>query len=85
MKDIYKTDYIGKLEVKKDDRGVLIKLGMQIPEKPVIIYAELEGEKLLKFLKKELRDRDLSPYNYSSIQLVYPASCTNQSRKCCDK
>lgn len=85
MMDIYKAEYIGQLKVERKVNGYLITLGMQIPEKPISIYAELEGDALLKFIKNELQHRDLSPYNYSGIQLTYPASCNNQIRKCCEK
>lgn len=85
LKDIYNADYIGKLNVTKELNGFLIKLGMNNPDAPIMIYTELQGDKLLKFLKKDLRDRNLSPYFFGNISLVYPTNCNNQeNRKCCD-
>lgn len=40
---------------------------MNVPEYPIVIYTELKGDKLLKFLKKELRDRNLSPEFFGNI------------------
>ena len=85
MKDIYNADYVGKLTVTKELNGFLIKLGMNTPEAPIIIYTELTGDKLLKFIRKELRDRNLSPRFFGNVSLVYPSNCNNQvNRKCCD-
>lgn len=86
MKDIYNADYIGKLKVEEIGEGFLIKIGMQTPEVPITIYTEEKGDKLIKFLKKELRDRNLDPHYFGSISLVYRAVCNNvQNKKCCDK
>lgn len=84
MKNIYKADYIGKLMVVKEPKGFLIKLGIPTPETPIILYSELEGEQLIKFLEKDLRDRNISPNFFGSIQLTYPVGCNNVNRKCCD-
>lgn len=84
MKDIYKADYVGKLQVTKQNKGFLIELGMNTPEAPIVIYVELTGDKLLKFLKKELRDRNLSPRFFGNISLVYINNCNQTYKKCCD-
>ena len=87
MKDIYKADYIGKLSVSKESsNGYLIKLGLSFPEAPVTIYIETDDDtKLIKFLRKELRDRHLNPQFFGSISLVYPAANNNCIKnKCCD-
>lgn len=85
MKDIYKAEYRGKLKVTQELNGYLIELGMLTPETPIVIYTELQGDKLKKFLKDELRNRQLSPENYGYISLVYPTSCKPINTKCCDK
>lgn len=84
FRNIYNADYIGKLKVEKKGNGILINIGMQVPEYPIIIYSELKGEALLKFIKEELYNRDLSPNNYGTLSLVYPNDCTNRNRRCCD-
>lgn len=85
LRTIYNADYVGKLQVTKEYDGFLIKLGMSFPEAPIVIYTELNGDKLIKFLKKELRDRNLSPHFFGYISLVYPDDCNNKRTKCCDK
>lgn len=85
LRDIYKAEYIGKLEVTDEGKGFLIKLGMATPEVPIIIYTELKGDKLKKFLKKDLRDRKLLPHDYGYVQLAYFTNCSPVNRKCCDK
>ena len=85
IKDIYNAEYIGKLKVTKAGNGYLIQLGMDVPEYPISIYAELEGDKLIKFLKEELHNRHLSSAYFSSIQLVYKALCQPVNTKCCDQ
>lgn len=86
MKNIYKADYIGKLEVLKKPEGFLIKIGIPTPEAPIILYTELKGDKLIEFLEKDLRDRKLSPHFFGTIKLAYPVGCNNHvNRKCCDK
>ena len=57
---------------------------MSFPEAPITIYTELTGDKLLKFLKKELRDRNLSPEFFGTISLTYFNHCNNKRTKCCD-
>ena len=84
LRDIYKSDYIGKLKVSVD-KGYTIQLGMGTPEAPITIYAELQDEDFKKFLKKELRDRHLHPNNFGSIQLYYPHTCNHKNKKCCDQ
>lgn len=84
MKDIYKADYIGKLKVTKYEKGFLVQLGLGTPEVPINIYTELDNDALIKFLRKELRDRRLSPRNFGYISLVYPTTCNPINRKCCD-
>lgn len=85
MKDIYKADYVGKLVVTQELNGFLIKLGMNTSEAPIVIYTELKGDDLIKFIKKDLRDRNLSPRFFGNLSLVYPCICNNQiNRKCCD-
>lgn len=86
LKDIYKADYIGKLEITKDSYGYLIKLGVQTPEAPISLYIETnDDKKLISFIKKDLRDRNLNPRFFGNISLVYPdinPKCIN--KKCCD-
>lgn len=85
MKDIYNAEYKGKLKVEQKLNGFLIEIGMLTPEAPIVIYTELTGDKLKKFIKDELRNRQLSPENFGYISLVYKTSCKPINTKCCDK
>lgn len=83
LMDIYHRKYIGKIDIKKlDPIGYCIKLGMQTPNQPITIYAELEDDKFLKFLKQDLKDRRFNLIYFGELQLRYPADCWPRSRKC---
>lgn len=86
--DIYKKEYIGKITIQKlHSVGYCIRLGMNTPENPIIIYAELDDQKFLKFLKKELIDRRFNLLHQGELQLTYPYECypINKSCNCNDK
>lgn len=85
--DIYDAYYIGKLKVKKLPVGYEVRLGMNTPECPYIIYAELEDEKFLKFLREELRNRKLDMVFYGKLFKTMPPECNviNKACSCNDK
>lgn len=85
MKDIYEAEYIGKLKVEKIGKGFAIKLGLNIPEHPLTIYTELEGDDLIKFIKQELYNRHLISNDYYHIQRVYKVPCQPINKKCRDE
>ncbi len=77
--DIYKKEYIGKMEIQKlDPVGYHISLGMQV--RPLIMHAELDDQKFLKFLKRELIDKRFNLVHYETLQLTYPIN-----KSCNDK
>ena len=84
FRDIYKAEYKGKLKVEEQLNGYLIEIGMLTPEAPIVIYTELKGDKLKKFIKDEIRNRQLSPENYGYIQTEYPTLCKPINTRCCD-
>lgn len=92
IKDIYKAEYKGKLHIEKlQPQGYCITFGMQIPEKPCTIYAELDDEAFKKFLRKELNARRSTWLAYGVLKLQLPfdphkrdtscktCSCTNDN------
>lgn len=86
--DIYHKKYIGKIVIEKlNPIGYYIKLGMDHSHQPIIIYAELEDDKFLKFLKQELKDRRFNLVYYGKLQLTYPYDCNpiNTACSCHDK
>lgn len=83
--DIYKKQYIGKIKIQKlDPIGYSIHLGLHVPERPLVIYAELEDSKFLKFLRQELKTRRLDSVHYGELNLIYPSKnteCICQQKK----
>lgn len=88
LRDIYKSQYIGKLKVSKlKPQGYEIRLGMNTPECPYIIYAELDDSSFLKFLYNELRSRKLDRVFYGKLFKTMPPECNiiNKACSCNDK
>lgn len=70
--DIYGKRYTGKLEITKlHPVGYYIKFGMDRTDKPTVIYAELEDNKFLKFLKRQIKDMRLNLIYYGILKLAY--------------
>lgn len=81
--DIYHRQYIGKIRIQKlDPIGYSVQLGLQTPDKPITIYAELEDAEFLKFIKQDLRDRRFNLIYFGELQLRYPTDCAPRSNKC---
>lgn len=88
LRAIYNAEYIGKLKVRKlDPIGYEIRLGMNTPECPDIIYAELEDQDFLNFLDEELKHRRINTILYSTLLKTMPPECNsiNTSCSCNDK
>lgn len=86
--DIYNRKYIGKLNIQKlDPVGYSVKFGMDTPLQPITIYAELEDNEFLKFIKQEIKSRRFNLLFYGELKLEYPYDCTpiNSECKCHDK
>lgn len=84
--DICKAQYVGKLKIKEYPEGWLINIGMGVPEAPITIYTEIkDDEKLIKFIKTDLRNRRISPHDFGAISTTYFNNDTCLKRKCCDK
>lgn len=83
FRDIYHKRYLGKLDIEKlEPVGYCIKLGMDHPNQPITIYAELEDEKFLKFLKQELKDRRFNLVYYGKLNLLHPYDCNPRNTAC---
>lgn len=81
--DIYNVEYIGKIKIEKlKPYGYLIKLGLNSPECPYIIYAELKDKEFLEFLRKELRDMKLTSVFYGKLEKIMPPECNVVNRAC---
>lgn len=83
IQEIFNKIYTGKIHVTKlDPAGYSIKLGLSTPEQPVTIYAELEDEPFLKFLKEELKGRLYHLIYYGKLDLVNPYDCAPRKTSC---
>lgn len=81
--DIYKVKYIGKLTVKKlTPFGYQVSLGMNTPECPIVIYAELKDKEFLRFLKEELRSRRLDMVSYGKLSKTMRPECNTINKAC---
>lgn len=81
--DIYKAKYIGKLKVEKlSPFGYQVSLGMNTPECPYIIYAELKDKEFLKFLREELRQRKFDMVFYGKLFKTMPPECNTINKAC---
>lgn len=86
--EIYNSIYLGKLWVTKlDPIGYQIKIGLNTPEAPRVIYAELEDDKFLEFLQKEIKDMKLNTVFYGKLFKTAEPECivVNKSCSCNDK
>lgn len=82
--NIYNKVYIGKISIQKlDPVGYCVRLGMDRPNKPTVIYAELEDDKFLKYLKEQIKSMNVHLTNYGELSLVQPFDkCkSNESRR----
>lgn len=83
LMDIYKAEYVGKLKViKLCPIGYEIQLGMNTPECPDIIYAELEDDEFLEFLKNELQHRRFNTIFYGKLFKTMPLECDTINKAC---
>lgn len=88
FRTIYNAEYTGKIKVKKlFPYGYEIQLGMNTPECPDTIYAELEDNKFLEFLKEELRHRRFNTIFYGKLNKTMAPECNiiNKACSCNDK
>lgn len=82
--DIYHKKYIGRMLIQKlDPVGYCIKLGMDRPFQPTVIYAELEDKDFIKFLREDIKSRRFNMTCFGELNLTYQYDPTNNS--CCDK
>lgn len=87
IRDIYHKEYIGKMWIDKlEPIGYCVRLGMNVPEKPITIYAELNDDAFVKFIKQDLKDRRFNLVDFGELKLTYPVDCTSIDNKCeCQK
>lgn len=70
--NIYGKTYTGKLSIEKlNPIGYCIKFGMDRPYQPTVIYAELEDQEFLKYLKQQIKDMRLNLLYYGQLNINY--------------
>lgn len=83
FRDIYNKIYIGKLDIEKlNPIGYCIKFGMDRPEKPTVIYAELEDKDFIKFLKEQIKSMRINLLHHGKLYLTYPYDCNPINTQC---
>lgn len=86
IRDIYKKEYIGRLEVEKiNPIGYIVSLYPQGYYVPTVIYAELEDDKFLKYLRDEIRNRKFHFHWYGQLDKREPNLCYPINKSCNDK
>ncbi|MCD8210507.1 MAG: hypothetical protein LUC37_03055 [Prevotella sp.] len=65
-----------------DPIGYHVSLGMSVPDKPIVICAELEDDKFLEFFKQELKQRSFHFHDYGELNLRDPYLCERPDTSC---
>lgn len=88
LENITKSKYLGKLKVTKvNPVGYQLSLGLNTPLQPIVIYAELEAEQFLEYVKEYLKAMNLGRIQYGKLNTTMLPECTtiNRACKCHDK
>lgn len=79
--DICKKEYIGKITIQKlDPVGYNVRLGLDVIERPLVLYAELNDEDFLKFIKQEIKN--FKHRYYGKLNLINPYDCKPRNTSC---
>lgn len=83
IRQIYNKEYTGQIKIEKlNPVGYYVKLGLNVPEHPLSIYAELDDEAFLKYIKEDLKSRNFHLIQYGELQLTYPYDCGPRNSQC---
>lgn len=78
-------EYTSKLIVKElPEGGYQAIFAMNNIDKPLVISAQLEGEKFLKFIKQELLSKSLWKTEYFLGYQTFPEPCANSKQTECN-
>lgn len=73
MRDSYKMEYTGRLEVEDlDPVGYKVSLYLGRAEAPLVLIADLEDDDFVAYIKEELRSRKLQKTQYSKAIKLPP-------------
>lgn len=83
FRDFYNKEYLGKIYIQSlNPVGYSIQLELGMRNKPITIYAELDDEPFLKFLKQELRDKRFNLIYYGKLDIRNEYDCNPINRPC---
>lgn len=88
IKDISNKIFIGKLSVEKlNPVGYNVKFYIHGRYEPIVIHAELEDEKFLKFIRNEISLKKFHLFDSGELNKREPTLChpIDKSCKCNDK
>lgn len=86
IEDYYGKKYIGKLRVTSlPYKGYKVEFGMNTPDQPMVIQAELDDDKFLSFIKEEIKAKRFDVRSFGQVNLRNPYSCESTSGPCCEK
>lgn len=83
IEQIYKRKYVGHIKIKRlCPIGLMVTLGMNNDDKPLVIAADLNDEDYLKFFCKELHERGLNVVKYFKGVKTYPGCSKPIDTRC---
>lgn len=82
----YKKKYIGELNISCiKPYGYKVVFGLNVPERPLTIMAQLNKSDFINFIQKEIRDRNMDLVKYfKGIQNI-PEQCQVNTSCLCQK
>ena len=73
IRDVYEKEYVGKLKVTQTENGYILRLYLNKPDNmPILIAADLNAEDFLKYVRQELKSRQLQKINFYKGVKIYP-------------
>lgn len=86
IEQTYKKKYVGDLNVNIiKPYGYQVTFGLNVPEKPLVISAQLDYCSFLKFIKQEIHDRRMDMVKYFIGVMNLPYQCQTDTSCACRK
>lgn len=82
----YKKQYIGELNITRiKPNGYKVVFGLNVPERPLTIMAQLNMCDFIKFMQQEIKDRRLDFVKFFTGVQNYPEQCQVDTSCSCRK
>lgn len=86
IQEHYKAQYIGELKITKiEPIGFKVVFGLNAPERPLTIMAQLDTCDFIKFIKKEIKERSMDLVKYFIGIQTLPEQCEINTSCSCQK